>query len=558
MRIAPACALLAMLCAGHAGAAELQAWVDRMHIDITDTVRLAVRYSGNPGNDQPDFDAILGADFEILGTRTEQQYSIVNGRSSASLTWWVTLEPKHVGRIEIPAIDFGGGRSRPIVITVSPQNPALQREIEAQAFFETTVSAERIPVQAQLLYVIRLYYSTNVQLFGEMPAPPDLPNAIVQPLGNARPSETVRDGRRFSVIEQRYAIFPQRTGNIDLPPVHVIGSAWIHGQRKRIEIRSTAHRVEVVSPPGNYPATVPWLPAHDLEIIEAWSETPPHLEVGKTLTRTILVTARGQLASMLPDRIALAPDALRHYPDPAQNQETPSADGMVATRTFSAAVVPESGGIAHFEPVEITWYDMDDGQIRTARLAGRDLSIAGTASTASAEPSTATVRDAPPVPAAAPPVDRPGSAARHSLWPYASGFFAFAWLLTTWLLLRRRPGEATSKAAPLPDDPDDALIRLRKACRGGSPNSAYRALRAWAACRYRCPPSQALVRLRREFPRAGALEDLEATLFGGGGEFDGMRLVSWVESLPPRGAVAGKPAALPPLYPMAVEGTAGS
>ena len=187
-------ALLAVLGSLPVRAAELQAWVDRTRIEITDTVELAVRWDGDTTSGaEPDFEAAVGSDFEIRSRSQERQYSIVNGRASAYITWRLTLKPRHTGRLEIGAMTLGTARSQAITVEVRPQSEAARRQLQRLAFFETEVSAEQVPVQAQLLYTIRLHYAGGVQLFGELPQAPDIPDAIVQSLGAARPGEVIRD-----------------------------------------------------------------------------------------------------------------------------------------------------------------------------------------------------------------------------------------------------------------------------------------------------------------------------------------------------------------------------
>jgi len=62
----------------------------------------------------------LQADFEIVNRNVQQRSSTVNGRRTQSTTLTLVLRPKRSGKLEIPALRFGGESSTPQAISVSP------------------------------------------------------------------------------------------------------------------------------------------------------------------------------------------------------------------------------------------------------------------------------------------------------------------------------------------------------------------------------------------------------------------------------------------------------
>ena len=103
-----------------ADAPSVRAWLDRDTMHMGETVTLNVEATGDTGG-QPDFSA-LSQDFNLLGTQSSQQVSIVNGASTAKTVWAVGLEPKRAGRIAIPAIAVGGAAHRPRAIGSAPRS----------------------------------------------------------------------------------------------------------------------------------------------------------------------------------------------------------------------------------------------------------------------------------------------------------------------------------------------------------------------------------------------------------------------------------------------------
>ena len=77
-----------------ADAPSVRAWLDRDTMHMGETVTLNVEAAGDTGG-QPDFSA-LSADFNLLGTQSSQQVSIVNGASTTKVVWAVGLDPSAV------------------------------------------------------------------------------------------------------------------------------------------------------------------------------------------------------------------------------------------------------------------------------------------------------------------------------------------------------------------------------------------------------------------------------------------------------------------------------
>ncbi len=103
-------------------------------------------------------------------------------------------------------------------------DPQLKRAIAQTVFFETTYEPKQVYVQSQVVVTRRLYYVNGAQLYGDMPNLPDVPGAMVKSLGDADHTTTVRDGRQYGMIEQRFAVFPERSGELTIPPSTVTGS----------------------------------------------------------------------------------------------------------------------------------------------------------------------------------------------------------------------------------------------------------------------------------------------------------------------------------------------
>lgn len=94
--------------------AAVQAWLDRDRVAAGDSVELTLQHDGRASG-EPDLTP-LRRDFDILGKASGTTVQIVNGSMSAQAQLRLTLAPKHVGRIAVPALVWAGERSPALVL----------------------------------------------------------------------------------------------------------------------------------------------------------------------------------------------------------------------------------------------------------------------------------------------------------------------------------------------------------------------------------------------------------------------------------------------------------
>jgi hypothetical protein len=526
-----------MLLVTHGAWGQITVQTDARSIHETDNIEIHVQATGI-NLEAPDFSPIE-RDFEILSSRSNSQYRSVNGRVDAWTRWTLTAKPKRTGRLTIPALELDGHRSQPVTVTVKPLNAEVRAAIDALVFFELEVTPEPVYVQAQLLFVRRLFYADGTQLYGDMPAPPEISDAIVETLGQASSTTATREGRRYGVIEQHYAVFPERSGTITIPAAAVSGSVRLppeFGMRRRtgVRVQSEVLQIRVLPIPTGYPASAPWLPARRVEIIEAW-DAGPELVLGTPVERTLIVRAEGTVASMIPPLDVALPDSIRGYPDPPVLRDShvtegdERAGGLVGTRTESMSLVPGRPGPQRLPPVTLTWFDTDSEVVREAHIGARSVRVGDQAvairdALEAPEPLEST--DQPVQPSAAnitPHIPRPdGAFASSELLTMLLVVAVIGWGYTGWRLRQSRRPSATASstaAAVLKDRTERATFRaLQSACRPNAKTLDARTMKAalvdWASAYYRSPPDRALAKLNGADPESATIIDgLNARLY---------------------------------------------
>lgn len=521
-----AAAAIVLLSVAVAARAEIAASIEPRIIDEFDTARLIIRAGGSNEPQTLDLQP-LEADFEVLATQTSSQYRSVSGQVQAWVEYQITLRPRSTGELTIPAIQVGSQVTEPLRLHVRGLQPELREAIDRMVFFESELTTNPVYVQAQTVLIRRLYYSSGTQIYSDLPGLPEIANAIVMPLGETSTSTTIRDGQRYGVIEQRFAILPERSGELTIPAISITSSVRLQSggrtRRSGVRIATKPVTVDVLPIPAEYPDDQPWLPAEDLELVDRWTPSATAVDVGEPLRRTLQARIRGNVSSAI---APLAPNLpsrhFREYPEPPRLEDETSGRSVRGLREETYAIVPTDPGSVTLPPTEVVWFDVRTEQVRTARAPGRGFIISGSALQRSAGPATD--------PGAAPqdgdeeasgPVSGVSLMDRLLSRPEPSATFWW-WLAMTGLLLGAallllrghlaRPGASA-----------EALARrarwqtLRTVCRGNDPAAVQHALLNYLQAHYQTSQTDAC-RQFRDAGCAAVLDGLNAARYGSNAE----------------------------------------
>ena len=461
---------------GETVAQSLDARLDRNLVHDDETVRLIVEADTQAGGLEPDL-APLRRDFEVLGQSTSTHVSIGNGARNVRTEWTIELAPKRPGRFTIGPIRVGTMTSPAVELEVLPSSAAARSARDV--FLEVEVTPRETYVQAQLVCVLRVYRAAEFLEAKLSDFDPD--QAVTYRLGRDSTYSKVIDGRRYRVIERRFAVFPQASGPLTLPGFRLdariadpgaastMGQLFGEGRRVRIETRP----VEVAVKPRPGADATPWLPATAVTFNAQWPEEPPRLVVGEPVTWTLRLDATGLAGEQLPPIEPSGIEGVRIYPDQPSIATRSSAEAVHGERIQHVALVPGTAGALVIPEMRVQWWDVEADAPRTAVIPARTLSVA-----------PAPVSAAPIRPALVAPSAAPQKSARP--WQIASAALALAWLATLGALLRtvgRRRGIEPGVGAPGGESPPNtsaARQAVLDACNASDPREARRALLRWA------------------------------------------------------------------------------
>lgn len=536
--------LMLLLIAGPA-AASLTASVDRTLISDQDLLELTVRASNDTADLEPDFSG-MDRDFDVVSNSSSRSSSmqIVNGKTTSTVhkDYSFTLVPKRQGQLTIPSLRAGSAVTQPITIEVRQLSAADRARMNRFVFFETEVDTNETYVQGQIIYSVRLFYTEAIG--GDFPQPPVLENAIVETIENEKRYESVVNGRRFYVLEKRYAIFPQRSGPLVIPRERFAGTRGrgsFFTQAQRVSAISEGHTVNVKTIPSQFTGDS-WLPAKALVAREIWESATPTFRVGEPVNRKILISAIGASDSLLPQPADVPIPNAKTYADPATTQNRVGPDGVTALQETTIGIVPTAPGPLTLPEIRINWWNTQTDREEVAIIPAATYNVlpaVGDAATAPVVTVPLTELQQQSLPAAA--------TTTNPYWQWAAIALGVLWVLSTWqwLVTRRRVRALESENArrfvqATFDDPDEQreFKALSDACRKNRAGNTHRQLFLWARARY--PQVDSLQSLSRQHPElAEEIQQLEAALYSSSGDHQwrGSALLERVTQLRKQGPV---------------------
>ncbi|MEM9384401.1 MAG: BatD family protein [Pseudomonadota bacterium] len=501
---------------------------------------LTVTFSADErGLTEPDFSP-LEAQFDVLRKNSRETLQIINGQAQQTKVWRLTLVPREEGTLEIPSIEFGANRSPSRRITVTPARS--ERPGEAEVFIEVSVDPQGpVYVQSQVMMTVRLHWDEAVRLSNATLAKPSSRDGdlVVETVAEERSEKRIGE-RDYRVFEQRYALFPQRSGQVELDPIVFSADMRLYYERPSFRrVQSDSVVLDVL--PANPGGARPWLPASAITLEQSFPDAGEDGElvgrVGEPVTRSVTLNALGLTSAQLPEVQIPVPVGFKVYPDQPTFDQRVALEGILGERVERLAMLPTVAGVFELPAVELEWWDVAADLPRTARLDPvriRVLPAVGDGSNGdSVGSANGVIAGADGALGTVPPAG--GSSAvgvryEPGLWPWLALFMAFGWAATGgfwWQSRRAGEGAAGATEQDLRSSTDESIAaslkRLRDAVQAGEPGEVRIATLRWARARWPKHGVRDLIDVRRLGGETleAALDAMDAARYGDGADTDG-------------------------------------
>ena len=530
-RFAVRCLLaLVMLLPLASRASDVQATLDRTHVQLGDTVTLNIDIKGaNTNIGSPDLSP-LNQDFDVLGTSNNRSYSIVNGHASSKFTVGIALRPRHEGTLQIPSLVVAGSHTQPLQLQVSP---AAQADTAgSDVFLQVSVTPEHAYTGQQLSYVVKLYYAGNIT-GGSLDAP-QAKGAEIDALGSGLRYDSQRDGRRYHVLERRYAVMPQHAGTLRIPALQFQGQEVdpnnqnsFFGATIPVVANAPAQSIQIDATPASWGNSA-WLPARQLSLtLDGMPASGASLRVGQPINLTMSLSATGLPFEALPSLSLPSLDGATVYPDKPVTGNRQDGLWIVGHRQQAFAVVPERAGTLEIPTTTLKWWNVQTDKMELATVPARQLTVLPAIGAVANNPASAVSGTAS---TQAPPAPATGTHTQTSVWRWIAMGSVALWLISmaAWWS-QRRWRRRSGRSIPPTDKPTSVRqhrLAFLAAARSADTAAQVHALLAWA--RAERPGIQSLAQLAQALsdePQREAIGQLQQRRYRGGEvELDGEHL----------------------------------
>ena len=483
-------------------AQPVTATLDRTEIVRGETVTLTIRVEGQQGGVQMDLTP-LEPNFQVVATRTSSQMRSINNSMEAWIDYNLTLFPLHEGDITIPALQVAGVYTQELGIHVEPKT---ETTIAGQdLFMEAIINKDSIYVQEQLLFTIRLYYTINGirnPIFTDL----EMPDTVIQMIGTPNQYEKLVDGVRYGVYEKQYALFPQRSGTLEIPDIMFRGevtdgsSNYVFRNLNTRTITSYAegYTIEVKEKPADYPVDAVWLPASNITIRESWDNDFSNVRIGDALMRTIELEANGLDGAALPPIEFPSIATVNTYPEQPEISRSYVGGNIVGQRIQKNSLVVTELGTIRVPGVTLPWFDIDTEEVKYATVEDSAIRVGPVRTTGQDEPMPLDGtfdeldNDNPALGANALPQNPSAMGTETPLWVLvlAAALTALLLAFTVYTANRRRSNLSIARKAPpvsapmyrqqiAPESENEAFKEFVKACSQPHLPALRLALIAW-------------------------------------------------------------------------------
>ncbi len=391
---------------------SFEAYIDRQNVSVAETFQIKLELINAQAESAPDL-TVLPSDINVLGQQQQVSTSFVNGMQSQNVSWILDVMANKEGTYQIPSItvrtNAGPLSTKSFRIFVKSASALSANTSDNSVFIDVQVDKMNPYIDEPVLYKTIVYHISEISN-AEL-VKPKSENAIVEQLGEPKPSRQILNGVNYKVIEVQYLITPLHTGKVEIEPSILRGKiARDFGNSQRTPIDA------LFAPFGNMgmavqtkdyaPFTVasktvpldvkpaeagvnPWLALYDLQIDDELSDVNYDQDnkrvtakEGEPITRKVRITAYGKSGEALPELDNLfTSDDFKVYSDKAvNNKEFVEGTGDVTsrirgTRTQTFTFIPQKSGMLTLPELNINYWSLKDNKIAKANLPGKVITI---------------------------------------------------------------------------------------------------------------------------------------------------------------------------------------
>jgi hypothetical protein len=400
MRKVSSILILLLALALAARAVNFTASLDRDSLTLGESAMLSLIFEGGEPQTAP-VPGVSG--LQIANSGNSQNFSIINGAMSSTVTVTYSVTPQRAGEFVIPAMiaEIDGHRlaSQPLKLIVSKAGAPAAAAIDSGneiAFMKLSLPDKKVYVGQMLTAQLQVCLRDDVQNFGNFqftgqPADGFAVNKMVQ--GQQQRAQI--GNRNYTVIPLTFALTAMKSGTLSLGPFTAGATLVVpspnqpngdpfmrqffnQGEQKQVSLATETLTVESLPlPTENVPADFNGA-VGDYQLTATVG--PTNLAVGDPVTVRVQISGRGALDALtLPDQTELRD--FKIFP-PTSKVEITDRLGLEGRKTFEEIVTPQNSDVRAWPQFSFSFFNPDDGKYHTLAQAAVPLAVHSAGATA--------------------------------------------------------------------------------------------------------------------------------------------------------------------------------
>lgn len=381
----------------NAQAQSFEATVNRNRLPQGETFVLTLELKDVDTSQTPNIKD-LSRDFTIMSVSNGYRTQVINSQITKSRQWNLVMIPNHSGELTIPAVTLGDYQTKPITIMVTNDNfdpvaakSAAENDNNSSQFkIVGDIDNHHPYVQQQILYELKIYDTGGLR--GDAPLfVGGGDDWVIKIFGEPEIKSRVVNGQHLREITYHYALFPQKSGNLTIPPVRFNGYYLVKSSRRDPfarffddeeffagfglnDVFASQKSVTLATQPINLevrPAAIDggwWLPSPKVELTAKFDDDNPVFKVGEPVSRTIYLKAYGVLDSQLPEINFPDVPRVKQYPEkPVLNSYIENGQ-IVSSAQIRNVYIPQQQGELTLPEISVNWFNTTQNKVETAIL----------------------------------------------------------------------------------------------------------------------------------------------------------------------------------------------
>lgn len=229
---------------------------------------------------------------------------------------------------------------------------------------EHTIEPPAPYIQQQTRYTLRLYRESHLQR-GHF-VRPEIPGVITKFLDDSPLRYQERNGKHYEVLEQHYLLFPQQSGELEIPPpVFSSRDLFIKGTPLTMRVKPIPGRVNLKH----------WIVTPGITAIQQWITPEKPWRVGDHIERIISIEAEAVTGAQLPASDVEPTEGLEIQKVSSRVGTTLRVGKLIGHRTDHILYIPEKAGPLSIGALTFEWWDAQQERRSTSELSGMALEI---------------------------------------------------------------------------------------------------------------------------------------------------------------------------------------